>query len=201
MAVLTSLSVADRPELWRDLGFELEASGDSCTVGLTSIGLGGAGSGVVGWRIEGAGDLAELPALPGSAEAPRSGATHPNGVIGLDHVVVATPDLDRTVTAFEEAGLALRRTRNAGTPGHPLVQGFFRLENTVVEVVGPPEPTGAGPARFYGLAFTVADLEATAARLGKWLRPARAAVQPGRRIATLDRSAASTVPLAFMSPR
>ncbi|MBV9662995.1 MAG: glyoxalase, partial [Actinobacteria bacterium] len=62
------------------------------------------------------------------------------------------------------------------------------------------DPTGDGPARFYGLAFTVADLDATAAYLGDRLRPAKDAVQPGRRIATLDKSAGSSVAIAFMSP-
>jgi hypothetical protein len=50
------------------------------------------------------------------------------------------------------------------------------------------------------LAFTVAELDATARFLGERMRPPKEAVQPGRRIATLDRSAGSTVAMAFMSP-
>jgi hypothetical protein len=73
------------------------------------------------------------------------------------------------------------------------------LGETIAEVVGPPSGSSPGPARFYGLAFTVADLDATALFLGERLRPAKDAVQPGRRIATLDRAVGSTVPLAFMS--
>ena len=47
-----------------------------------------------------------------------------------------------------------------------------------------------GPAFFWGLAFKVADLDATVAAIGDGAlqRPAPA-VQPGRRIATLRRSA------------
>jgi hypothetical protein len=70
----------------------------------------------------------------------------------------------------------------------------------ILEVVGPPQPTEDGPARFFGLAWTVADLDATAAYLGDRLHPAKEAVQKGRRIATLDRTAGSTVAHAFMSP-
>ena len=46
----------------------------------------------------------------------------------------------------------------------------------------------------------MADLDATARYLGDRLHPAKGAVQPGRRIATLDRGAGSTVAMAFMSP-
>jgi hypothetical protein len=113
---------------------------------------------------------------------------------------VATPDLGRTVDAFEAAGLRLRRTREIGTAGRPMRQAFFRLGPAIVEVVGPAPASGSGPASFYGLAFTVADLDATAAFLGQRLQPAIDAVQPGRRIATLDRAAGSTVPMVFMSP-
>jgi hypothetical protein len=75
---------------------------------------------------------------------------------------------------------------------------FFRLGEAVLELVGPPTPGGDGPARFWGLALNVSDLEQTAGLLGPRLRPVKPAVQPGRFIATLDRAAGSTVELAFM---
>ena len=57
-----------------------------------------------------------------------------------------------------------------------------------------------GPAFFWGLAFKVADLDATAAFLGEERSsPPRPAVQPGRRIATLRRSAGLAVPVALMT--
>jgi hypothetical protein len=59
---------------------------------------------------------------------------------------------------------------------------------------------GSEPARFYGIAFTVDDLDATAALLGDRLGRVKDAVQPGRRIATLRREAGAGIPLAFMSP-
>ena len=70
-----------------------------------------------------------------------------------------------------------------------------------MEIVGSATASLPGQAWFYGLAFTVADLDVAAAFLGERLRPAQNAVQTGRRIATLDRSAGSTIPLAFMSPK
>jgi hypothetical protein len=95
----------------------------------------------------------------------------------------------------------LKRTRATGTPKRPMTQAFFTLASTIVEVVGPTDRSGPGDATFYGLAYTVADLDKTAAFLGSRLRPAGDAVQQGRRIATLDRAAGSTIPLAFMSAR
>ena len=58
----------------------------------------------------------------------------------------------------------------------------------------------AGPARFWGLVVTVADLDALAERLGPVLGSARPAVQPGRRIATARRAAGLGTRVAFMTP-
>ena len=82
-----------------------------------------------------------------------------------------------------------------------MTQAFFKLDDVVVEVVGAPTAAAPGQARFWGLTFTVADLDTTAELLGPSLRPIKAAVQPGRRIATLDKAFGSTVPMAFMSVR
>jgi hypothetical protein len=186
--VLT-LDVADPAEAWADLGFTVE--GDACRVGDVVHRLGVEGKGVRAWSLDG------VDGLRTTAPAPEVGGTdHPNGVTGLDHLVVSTPDLDRTVTALQAAGLELRRTRDAGQ----IRQAFFKVGDVVLELAGPATPSGDGPARFWGLAFTVADLDATASYLGDRLRPAKDAVQTGRRIATLDRSAGSTVAIAFMSP-
>jgi hypothetical protein len=197
VAEIASLDIADPVELWESIGFQVEG-GASWVSGIRHQ-LGSAGRGVLAWRLRGADGLDELPLANHAPDAPRPTPSHPNGVIALDHVVVATPDIDRTIAAFESHDVRLRRTRDAGTAERPSVQAFFRLGETIVEVVGRPNEPGSGPARFYGLAFTVGDLDATAQYLGDRLRPAKAAVQPGRRIATLDWAAGATVPIAFMS--
>lgn len=131
---------------------------------------------------------------------------HPNGVTALDHVVAITPALDRTVVALQAAGLDLRRIREEPTPAGAPRQAFFRLGAVILEVVqAPPEAierSGGpdGPAFFWGLAFKVADIDATAAALGEErCSPPRPAVQPGRRIATLRRAAGLAVPVALMT--
>jgi hypothetical protein len=135
-----------------------------------------------------------------------AGSTHPNGATHVDHVVVFTPDLDRTTAALEAAGIVARRTRatGAGPDGVARLQRFFRLGEVIVELVGPADPQAHPapdrPARFWGLAHAVADLDATAQVVGEHLSETRPAVQPGRRIASLRRSAGSSVPTAFLAP-
>jgi len=67
----------------------------------------------------------------------------------------------------------------------------------LLELGGPAE----GDVRFWGLTLVVDDLDAAAERLGGRLGRVKEAVQPGRRIATVQREAGLSVPLAFMTPR
>lgn len=214
---LVELAVADDPGAWSAHGFTVGDDG-VCRVGGVRIRLTGGGvpgRGIVGWSLAGctlAGDdvdgvptTAATGAGPVPGDPPTLGdvapahvaPAHPNGTLAIDHVVLVTPDLDRTTAAVESLGLEARRTREAG--GGRL-QRFFRLGEVILEVVGPAEPSGRGPARLWGLAFTVADLDATAGHLDARIGPARPAVQAGRRIATLRAGDQVSVPVAFMSP-
>jgi hypothetical protein len=103
------------------------------------------------------------------------------------------------------AGLDLRRWREEPTPAGAPRQAFFRLGEVILEVVQEPDEVleragGAErPAFFWGLALRTEDLESTVAGLGEMAGSVRPAVQPGRRIATLRRSAGLAVPVALMS--
>jgi hypothetical protein len=193
MPTLTALEVADPAAAWSDLGFAV-ADGMCGIDGITYV-LDAPGKGVVTWSVDGI----EAEAVDGLPDGPAERvepAEQPNGVVALDHLVISTPNLGRTIERFEEAGLELRRTRDAGR----IHQAFFKVGGVILEVIGPPQPSGDGPARFWGLAWTVEDLDATAAFLGDRLHAPKDAVQKGRRIATLDKNAGSTVAHAFMSP-
>jgi catechol 2,3-dioxygenase-like lactoylglutathione lyase family enzyme len=116
--------------------------------------------------------------------------------VGVDHVVAFTPDLARTMAALREAGLDFRRLREEPTPAGAPRQAFFRIGEPILEVVQAPAGSRiasdpAGPARLWGISFAVADLDETVARLGDLVGEPLPAVQPGRRIATLRREAAS----------
>lgn len=200
------LVVADRPEAWAELGFAVE--GEECALGEVRLRLAGpeAGRGLVAWSLRGA-EAEELDGLATTRSErppPQPPATHPNGVAALDHVVAITPRLERTAAALEAAGLDLRRIREEPTPAGAPRQAFFRLGPTILEVVQEPADAarrhGADrPAFFWGLALACPDLEATVATLGDRVGEVRDAVQPGRRIATLRRTAGLGVPVALIT--
>jgi catechol 2,3-dioxygenase-like lactoylglutathione lyase family enzyme len=188
---IDKLEIADNPAAWRATGFEV--ADRLCRVGRMLLLLSGPGPrrGIVGWELgDGpAGDVAE---------------PHPNGTVRVDHVVMLSPDLDRTVEELESQGFDLRRRREGPTPGGSTHQAFFRAGEPILEVVQAPEGTSVardpnGPARLWGLAFGVADMERTAEALGDLLGRPRDAVQPGRTIATLRPEAGLGPAIAFMT--
>ncbi|MGZ8667182.1 MAG: VOC family protein, partial [Solirubrobacterales bacterium] len=142
----------------------------------------------------------DLDGLPSelSEAAPPEPASHPNGALRIDHIVVFTPELARTSGALEGAGLSLRRIREPDEPGPPARQAFFRLGEVILEVVEAPQ-AGEGPARFWGLTLCVSDIDASAELLGERLGEVRDAVQAGRRIATVRREADLGLPVALIS--
>ena len=203
---LAELQIADPPQRWAALGFAVERDG-GCRVGTIRLALGAGGAGITGWSLRGIPAMAggSIDGLATRVAGDGDGAVpdakpepHPNGAVGLDHVVVATPDFERTCGALQAAGLPRRRVREAGPTA---LQGFFLLGDAILEVVGPRAPDGDGPAAFWGLVAVTADLDATCAHLGDLAGPPREAVQPGRRIATVRRAAGLGTALAFMSPR
>jgi hypothetical protein len=203
---IDELRIADDPAAWRAVGFEFE--GDVCAVGDVRLRFGGRGPvrGIVSWSLRGAASL-DLDGLRThrSDAAPPAAAAHPNGVASIDHVVVLTPALERTVASLRGAGLELRRLREGATPGGSERQAFFRVGEPIVEVVqAPPASKVAGdpngPARLWGISFLVEELDRTAQVLGGLLGEPRAAVQRGRRIATLSPEAGLGPAIAFMTP-
>jgi Glyoxalase/Bleomycin resistance protein/Dioxygenase superfamily len=200
------LFIAAAPESWRAAGFTVD--GDVCEVGTVRLRLEGNGArrGITRWSVRDAGSL-ELDGLEtaGSTAPPTAGPSHPNGTVAIDHLVVISPDLDRTSAVLQDAGFDLRRVREGDTPGGSQRQAFFRAGELILEVVQAPEGTKiaadpGGPARLWGISFLVDDLEATAAALGELLGEPRDAVQPGRRIATAASAAGLGPAIAFMTP-
>jgi hypothetical protein len=206
---IDELALADEPQRWSSLGFSV--SDGCCQVGTVRLRLigPGAGRGIVGWSLRAVGsvDLDGLATTHSVASTRVSAPAHPNGVVALDHIVAMSPALDRSVRALQAAGLELRRIREQPTPAGAPRQAFFRLGEEILEVVQEPDRAAVEdshrdrPARFWGLAFIVEDLASTVERLGPDAGPIHPAVQRGRQIATLRRSAGLAVPVALMSPR
>jgi hypothetical protein len=206
---IDELVIADEPERWTVLGFKVV--GGCCQLGTVRVRLAGrgAGRGIACWSLRAiAGvELDGLPTARSESPVPPVAPAHPNGALAIDHVVAMSPALDRTVRALQAAGLDLRRIREQPTPAGAPRQAFFRLGAEILEVVQEPDGAvkrgggAARSARLWGLALVVEDLDRTVESLGSHVGSIRPAVQPGRRIATLRRSAGLAVPIALMSPR
>jgi hypothetical protein len=204
MPAVVEVEVGDDPGPWAAAGFAVD--GDSAQVGSVRLRFTGRRDGDRGgirsWSLD-AGVPADLDGLATCTAAPGGPpGDHPNRATVLDHLVLFTPDVDCTVGALGGAGLDVRRVRPVPGSDPVRVQVFFRAGEVVVELVGPEIATGTGPCRFYGLAFTVADLDATVTLLGDYLSAPKAAVQRGRTITTLHHQALGlSVPVAFLSER
>ncbi|HTU79097.1 MAG TPA: hypothetical protein VMF09_10100 [Solirubrobacteraceae bacterium] len=211
---IDELALAEDSDPWTACGFAL--TDHACQIGAVRVrftdpgagpGAAQAARGLVGWSLRGI-DSAQLDGLPTTishSPLPAAAPAHPNGVLAIDHVVAISPAFERSVAALRRAGLELRRVREQPTPAGAPRQAFFRLGREILELVEEPDRVarGAGgpqrPAHFWGLALLAEDLERAAASFAPHVSEIRAAVQPGRRIATVRRSAGFGVPLALIS--
>lgn len=200
MTTVAELVIASEPAAWRAVGFEVDDMG---VVQLGGIGLRltGGNDGLTEWVLAGCPD-SSVDVIDGlrtsHSEVPLLRASHhDNGVDSIDHVVVYTPDLERTCGAIEAAtGAPLKRVREVGS----LRQGFHRLGELIVEVVSFPQIV-QDRATFWGLALNVADIDGLYERCGDEAMSApKDAVQPGRRIASFRESAGLGLPVAVMTP-
>jgi hypothetical protein len=206
---IDELVLADVPERWSALGFELD--GDCLMLGPVRLRLAGesAGRGIVGWSLRtiASTELDGLVSERSDSEIRPPAPAHPNGVAAIDHIVAMSPALDRSVVALQAAGLDLRRIREEPTPAGAPRQAFFRLGYEILEVVQVPEQAlersgrPDAPARLWGLALLAPELDSTLAALGEQAGEPRDAVQAGRRIATIKRSAGLAVPVALISAK
>jgi predicted enzyme related to lactoylglutathione lyase len=117
---------------------------------------------------------------------------NPNTVDYLEHIVVMTPVLEDAIAANEAIGVPCKRIREAG---RGMRQAFFKLEQTVIEVVGPARDR----AGCWGVAFMCNDIAKaveTVRSAGLEATSPKAAIQGGsiaRIVAPLD-----GVAIAFM---
>lgn len=209
MAVPTinALVIADPPEAWAGAGFTVDD--DTCVVGqvrLRLVGRDGDRKRILSWSLRGVPEGTESIdglATTTSDEPMPPRVTHANGAELIDHLVIMSPDVDRTIAALNAVGLDTLRTRHVDPEqyGFEARQTFFRLGEVILELIGPNEPEGDGPAAFFGLAYAVADIDALPELYGEHLGRVKDAVQPGRRITTLrHKELGLSVATAFMSP-
>lgn len=183
------MHVADPADAWVRAGFAVDPDG-VCRIGEVRLRLLGGHhrGGMTGWTLRGIplslNEIDGIPAAHSDAPVPAP-AEHPNGVIAIDHLVLFSPDLARTVAALRAIGVEPRRERDSDLGGRPIRQIFFRFGSVIIEAIGAPESNGTGPCTLWGITYAVTDIDRTAAFFADRTAPIKAAVQPGRRITTL----------------
>lgn len=205
MTALAELRIAAEPEPWQRIGLHVDDNGCAYvgTVRLCFVGAAGSDGGVLAWGLDGLpaehADVRDIDGLATYAAPAPDGAPPPNAMhaVGFDHLIVSTSSLDRTCQVIGDVtGEPIKRIRDIGV----IRQGFHRLGEAVIEVVESPKVT-APTASFGGLVINVADLDGLCQRLGEEvISPAKDAVQPGRRIASIRKGAELGLPVALMSP-
>jgi hypothetical protein len=199
---LVALHVGGALTPWQAIGLTFDEL--TCTLADVDVVVSGETPGLHGWTIDiGRDDVIDID---GSITTLNSGTqSHPSlstigrqKVIGLDHVVVNTDNIDRTTKAITDAlGLEVRRERQLGNGA---VQRFHKLDNTIIEVVAGPHITQPG-ASLWGMVASVDDLFDLAEELGDdIMSPPKKATQPGRYISTVRGSVGLGVPFALMTP-
>ena len=200
--LLTKLLLPGKAADWETIGFAL--SGASFQVGQVTCAVGASGP---GWGfnrgVQGSGGLCGI-VTEQFAELPSSGRSskQPNGTSKIDHVVVVSKAPSQTKTAFELFGLVGKGARLVGAGDSQRSYCFFWSGELLIELVGPAiEQHGASPeARIWGVTFVVDGFEPLRALGDAVVSGPRAAVQPGRQIATLARQQGIGIALAFISP-
>ena len=202
MTSVAELVVASPVEPWQAIGLHVvDGVARIGGIALRFVPVGADGrEGVISWGLTGS--PAEVADIDGLAthhvDGPPAGPTeHPLGIAGFDHLVVMTSSLERTCGAIEAAtGEPLKRIREAG----PIRQGFHRLGELIIEVVESAQVT-APQASFWGFVWNLTDLHEACAQLGpEIVSLPKAAVQPGRFIATVRAQVGLGLPLALMTP-
>lgn len=175
--MLVALSTADSPAAWAALGF-----GDPIRVGPLTVSCDGG----TGWTLV----RGSLPAPDQVDGIPTRWVDEPGDDRGdLDHVVIVTDSLDRTVDALVVVGGDERRRADVGRGR----MAFVRMGRVIVEVV-----QRGDAVRIWGLVAVREDLSALPAA---FVGEVADAVQPGRRIVTARPQPGLRTAVAFMTPR
>lgn len=202
---LTGLEISDSPERWAGAGFHLLQDGRVRVHSVTlTLGIAPPGHGIVAWTLAGLERAGDIDGLLTRRDAARPGpdrrdSTAGNFVTHIDHLVVVSPRFDVLAEALDARGLGLRRV----TEIRDRRMGFRRLGGPILEIVESPEVAATA---FWGITFAVHGTPGGAESLdalcaaNPFLGEPHAAVQPGRRIATLTREAGLSTRVAFIDP-
>ena len=146
---LEAIVVGDEPDDWEAAGFTVD--GSRIDIGDITVECLGDGS-RPRWRLSGEDGLPDsidgLSTQIGASVSSTAVPPHRNEAVDIDHVVLASPDLDRTTEAFAALGVECRRIREVLQRsqrlrvGRPVAAGGqVRRGDGVLGVSGPRGPT------------------------------------------------------------
>ena len=92
------------------------------------------------WTVAGVTAATDLDGLPTNVverdgTPPLGAASHLNTTTIIDHIVVATPAIDRTIAAFVAVGMEPRRERVGGSASMPMRQVFLRMGEVIIDLM------------------------------------------------------------------
>lgn len=135
-------------------------------------------------------------------DAPVAGEPAPGGVSALDHLVVNTPNPDRTAALYG-ARLGLRFALDRTVEEFATRFLFFRVGDLTLEIVHPLKGADdpSAPDKMWGITWAVDDLEAAHTRLlaaGLNVSDMKTGRKPGSRVFTV-RDGTLDVPTLFIA--
>ncbi len=202
--VLDRLDLPGTADAWQRCGFAVERQG--FVAGAIAIRVGEREEGEAAWGFSthsvGTDELCGIAFADQAVRRATSDHAHANGVVAVDHVVVAS---DRPVVAradFEAAGFEPRRPATRGSGENERSEVFFWSGSTLIELVGPVSEAGDGLPRatIWGVTFVVNDIAALSRVEGSPVGDPRSAVQPGRQIAVARAELRLGLGVAFITP-
>ncbi len=200
MARITQLVVGGQPAAWSSIGLTFRDG--LCSFGDVTLRLDPSlAPGLQSWSVSGCRQVGDIDGIPTICTEDASNVasvvdSSVIDIIGVDHVVVFTNDLERTSGEVDRVtGEPLKRIRDAG---NGVRQGFHRLASVIVEIV---EQQRVEHTMLWGFVLTVGNLDDVARHMGPdVLSPPKDAVQPGRRIAAFRSGVGLGTAVALITP-
>lgn len=202
------MTVTDDPDAWRQAGFTLLDTPEPLVdLGGIFVAFDAEAPSPISWTFDGlssdSDDLDGIATMQRPNPYDASEVSNSNGVVHLDHVVMMSPSLPRTVPTLEAAGFEVRRRRDIPQGRQ---QVFLWAGLSIIELVGVLDAdenlsVEEHPSSLWGLAMSTSDIDTAAETLGDLVGGIKDAVQTGRRIATVRTSELGITPtIALLTP-
>ena len=114
--------------------------------------------------------------------------------------MLMVPEFKQGRSALTHAGVVVSPGKVFGSADKKLLRSTPMMGDFELELIGPEKEDSSRRWDLWGLVIAVEDIDVTADLLGDLLGRVKPAIQPGRRIATVSKSAGLGVAIAFLGP-